>query len=52
MKDLYIKATEQAWAEAEGEPTDAAVEAIYQQRIDQLVDHADMLRKREREEGQ
>jgi hypothetical protein len=51
MKELWIEAYDEAADECEGEPTDAAVDIKYQERIDALCDHADMLRKRAREEG-
>lgn len=49
MKDLYFEATEEAWAEAEGEPSDEAVETLYRAKIDRLYDAADNARKAERE---
>ena len=52
MKDLWMEATEEAWTEADGnEPTDARVEVLYQAKLDRLIDHADALRKRAREES-
>jgi len=52
MKELWIEAYDEAADECEGEPTDAAVDIKYRERIDALCDYADNLRKLEREEGQ
>jgi hypothetical protein len=51
MKEIYFEACEALRDELEREPTDAEIEAKYRDRVERLIDHADMLRKRAREEG-
>lgn len=49
MKDLWFDAYEDACGEADGEPSDEAVQAKYQERIEWLHDAADFAREAERE---
>lgn len=51
MKDLWFEAYEALCNEIDGEPSDEAVAAAYQDRIDSLYDAADFARKAAREEG-
>jgi hypothetical protein len=50
MKELWIESYDEAADECDGEPTDAAVDAKYRERIEGLYDYADMLRKRDKGE--
>jgi len=52
VKELYIEACEELWAELDREPTDQEADAAYRAKIESLIDRADNDRKRMREEGE
>lgn len=51
MKELWVEAYEAACDECDGEPSGEAVAALYQDRIERLLDTADFARSVAREAG-
>jgi hypothetical protein len=49
MKELWIQAHEDFVEEHGVDPTDDQMDIAYRDAIDRIVDHADMLRKAEKE---
>tara|TARA_R100001244_G_C5166301_1_gene131436 strand:- start:168 stop:326 length:159 start_codon:yes stop_codon:yes gene_type:complete len=49
-KDIWCEVHEKLSDKLERDPSDKEMEAAYQDYFDNLRDHADMLRKQEREE--